>query len=336
MEDHIVVWKIKLTDRPNYRLEWLDPDIGRRKTESAKTADADQAEKTRNDKEHELNHGIHRQKSKMSWETFRTYYEEEKLAGNREGTRRNAGYVFDSFEELAAPKTLGKITERTVSLYAKALRETGASVATIHGNLAYLRAALRWAAKQKFIHEVPGFSMPKLPKKRFIRKIVAEQFEKMFSKASGPYWKAFVATAWYTGMRRNELLDLTWDDLEKPHIEFKTGKILLPAAYAKSVEDQWIPIQPELAAILQDMPGKAGQVFPFRSPSETSTSFRKLADSAGLKITLHDMRRSFGSRYAAVVPAHVFQELIRHSSIDTTLRFYTNLDDQLGAAILKA
>jgi integrase len=55
-----------------------------------------------------------------------------------------------------------------------------------------------------------------------------------------------------------------------------------------------------------------------------------------VRISLHDLRRSFGSRYAAVVPAPVLQRLMRHADIKTTLAFYTNVDDVLEDAILKA
>jgi hypothetical protein len=86
-------------------LQWLDADTGQRKSQSADTADPDVAETKRADKEYELNHGLHREHSKMAWEKFRELYEEEKLAGAREATRAKAGYVFDSFEELAHPRT---------------------------------------------------------------------------------------------------------------------------------------------------------------------------------------------------------------------------------------
>lgn len=72
------------------------------------------------------------------------------------------------------------------------------------------------------------------------------------------------------------------------------------------------------------------------SPREVSRKFTKLAKQAGLKITLHDLRWSFGSRYAPHVQAPVLQRLMRHADIKTTLAFYTNLDDVLDEAILKA
>jgi hypothetical protein len=161
----------------------VDPETGLRKGKSAKTADPGEAEKAQADLEYELNHGLAHEPSKMTWETFRQLYEEEKLASRREATRKKAGYVFDAFEELAHPRTLGVISERTFSKYAVALREKGHKPATIQGHLAYLKAAMRWAVDQKFLPAVPKFVMPKVPKKKAIRKIVAEEFERLAAKA---------------------------------------------------------------------------------------------------------------------------------------------------------
>jgi integrase len=335
-------------DRPNAKLQYIDPETGLERSKSAKTADPKDAEKARGEWEYELNHGLAQQTSKMTWEKFCELYESEKLAGVREATREKAGYVFDSFAELAHPRTLGTITERTLSQYAVRLREKEFKPATIQGHLAYLRAALRWAADQRLIPAAPKVVMPKVSKKRIIRKIVAEEFERLLAphKEEGkeeptpldPQWAAFIQTAWFTGMRRNEMLDLTWhSDGGTPWIDFKQGRIWIPAAYNKSDADQWLPLHPALAELLKPRQQPRGKVFRLSaSPREVSRKFTALAKRAGIKITLHDLRRSFGSRYASVVPAPVLQRLMRHADIKTTLTFYTDVDDVLDGAILKA
>jgi integrase len=337
-EERVRVWVQRFKGRRHLMLQWIDPDTGRRKSKSARTANQKEADRKRSDLEYELNHGLAAEPSKMPWERFRQLYEEEKLAGAREATRKKAGYVFDSFDELANPRALGVITERTISRYAVRLREKGRKPATIQGHLAYLRAALRWAADQKLIPAAPKVVMPKLPRKKIIRKIVAEEFERLLAVAPDDCWAAFVQTAWYTGMRRNEMLDLTWHgDGGTPWVDFDRGRIWIPAAYNKSDADQWLPLHPDLSAVLKARRRARGRLFPLSaSPREVSRKFTRLARKAGLKITLHDLRRSFGSRYASVVPAPVLQRLMRHADIKTTLAYYTDVDDVLDEAIRKA
>jgi integrase len=338
-ERRVTVYLLRPKDRPTFQLQWIDPVTGRRKTRSAGTTDAERAEQARVDLEYEVNHGLVAEPSKMPWASFRELYEREQLAGLRGGTRSKAATVFDAFEvSIGDRKKLGDITERTVSQHAARLRERGFKAPTVHGHLAYLRAALEWAAAQKLIPDAPKVVMPKLPRKRKIRKIVAEEFERLVSVAPDETWRSFICVAWYTGMRRCEVLDLHWEgDAGMPWVDFDRGKVWIPAEYNKSDADQWIPLHPALAEILQPLRQPRGRLFSIsRWPQQVSRRFGALARKAGLKISLHDLRRSFGSRYAAVVPAQVLQRLMRHANIRTTLDYYTDLDDALDEAIRKA
>ncbi len=46
----------------------------------------------------------------------------------------------------------------------------------------------------------------------------------------------------------------------------------------------------------------------------------------GKHATAHDLRRSFGTRWAPLVKPATLQLLMRHKSIETTLRYYVSLD----------
>jgi integrase len=343
-ETRIKVWLLKPNDRPFYKLEWVEPGTSKHKSKSTKTADETKANEMRHDLEAALNDGRYQEKSRMPWERFRTKYLDECLVHKRENTRKKAGSVFDRFEELINPQKMGEITETTISAYSKKLRDEGKEPATIHGHLAYLRAALRWAVKKGIIPKCPHIDMPPLPDKEVIRKIVAEEFERLILKAPTEYWRVFCSVAWFTGMRRNEMLALTWDDRSKPCIDLTAKRIHIPAAYNKNKKYQWLPLHPELIDILTGLRARlaekgkdaTGTIFPFHYlPQETSRKFTAIARSAGLKISLHDLRRSFASRYASEVPAPVLQRLMRHASIQTTLKYYTDIDSALESAILK-
>src|SRR5262249_31090084 len=65
-----------------------------------------------------------------------------------------------------------------------------------------------------------------------------------------------------------------------------------------------------------------------------SALVRKLAQAAGVKLTMKSLRRGFGCRYAGRVPAQVLQKLMRHASIKTTMDYYANVDDAAMEAVL--
>jgi integrase len=48
----------------------------------------------------------------------------------------------------------------------------------------------------------------------------------------------------------------------------------------------------------------------------------------------HDLRRSFGERWAARVMPQVLMELMRHESMDTTLRYYVGRNAQQTTSVL--
>jgi integrase len=48
----------------------------------------------------------------------------------------------------------------------------------------------------------------------------------------------------------------------------------------------------------------------------------------------HDLRRSFGLRWASRVMPQILMELMRHESIDTTMKYYVGRNAQTTAAVL--
>ncbi len=63
---------------------------------------------------------------------------------------------------------------------------------------------------------------------------------------------------------------------------------------------------------------------------------RVIVDQAKDKpATAHDLRRSFGQRWAALVMPQVLMELMRHESIDTTLKYYVGRNAQRTAKVLR-
>ena len=58
-------------------------------------------------------------------------------------------------------------------------------------------------------------------------------------------------------------------------------------------------------------------------------------DAAKMKFaTAHDLRRSFGSRWAKRVTLAILKRLMRHEDVKTTLKYYVDLDSDDIAAEL--
>jgi integrase len=347
-EERVTVWVQRFKDRKHLMLQWIDPDTGKRKSRSAETDDPDAAETARADLEYELNHGKYQEASRMTWERFRELFEEEYVAGKRPNTRENYEDTLDLFERLCQPARLRSITERTLSRFVAAMREAplkgnkvGMAPSTMRVRLQYLRTALRWAVSQKMLPECPKFPSVKVPRKR-PQPVPVEAFERMLSKAPDEMMRAYLLTGWLAGLRLSEAYALEWEPTEAaPYLDLARDRIVLPAEFAKSVEDQWVPIDPELRRVLAALSRAGAKVFRFvrkdgQAINIKSLSWRvvDLAKAAGVKLTMHTLRKGFGCRYAGKVPAQVLQRLMRHADIKTTMGYYANVDEAVMEAVL--
>lgn len=334
----ITVYLLDPSDRPYYQAQWVLPGTTRRKSKSLKTKDPVKAEQMRADLEYELNNGLVASKNNMTWTEFTEKYLEDRYADRSAQSQTKIRSLFSKFASLNRPKLLLDVTEEMIAEYARHLRRKKFKATTIQTHLAHLSSAMRWAQRNRLINQAPNVEPVSVPKKRSVRSLDAEEFAKL--KQSLPAdWQVFACAAWLTGMRRNELFYLEWSqgDGSRPYIDWKRNRIEIPAEANKSGQDQWVPIHPDLKLLLWESRKEKGRIFTLsESPREVSRKFSRLAQSAGVKATLHDLRRSFGTRYARVVPAQVLQKLMRHADIKTTLEFYVDLDSALEEAILKA
>jgi integrase len=365
-KDRIKVWVQSFKDRPYPMLQWNDPDSGKRKSISAGTADAKEIERKRADKEYELNNGLHVEKSKMTWAKFRELFEAEYLPGLRERSREKYGTVLDVLEDEGLPKTIGEISERTISKLVSNLRcrkvmvrnrstagakptkeskvkRVGLAPATIRNYLVTLHKALAWGYEQRLLQAVPRFPKIKVPRKK-PQPVPTESFERLLLVAPNETWKGYLQCCWWAGLRLSEAWKLRWGQSSRfPYLDLQAGRIILPAEFAKSGEDQWVPIHPKLREVFEGLPRTGNEVFPLRTMSGRpmtragiSSFVCQLAKRAGVRLSMHKLRKGFGCRVASTLGkgnAPVLHQLMRHSSMQITMDYYANVDDVLSQAI---
>ncbi len=351
-EKRIAVWVQKFKDRESPVLQWFDPDTGARRSKSSGATNEQDIERARADLEYELNHGQHQHASKLQWSRFRTMFEDEFVAGKRDRTQEKYKTVFDVFEMIINPDRLRTINERTLSAFVKGMRERkkkngkiGLAPHTIRGYLRSIRTAIAWAVEQKLMPQMPRFPAVKVPKLK-PQPIPAESWERLLGKAPDDGWKAFLMCGWWAGLRLLEAYRLRWEQSDRlPWIDFEGNRIVLPAAFAKADADQWVPMHPVLRQTLAALPRtNAANVFRFTSRkgnkplSRCGVTNRVLlfAKQAGVKLSMHRLRKGFGCRIAQQLGkgnAPILHTLMRHSSMQITMDYYANVDSSLQQAI---
>jgi integrase len=351
VEKRITVWVQRRKDRLLFSLEWIDPETGRRKSKSAGTDDLKEAEQKRGDLEADLNNGRYQEVSKLAWDRFRQIFQDEYLPGLRERTREKYNTVLDVFEDIINPDRLRSISERTISAFVRGLRErkrprgkVGLAPMSIKNYLISLKTSLSRAVEQKLLSSLPKFPTIHVPKKK-PQPVPAESFERLLAKATDDLWHAYLLCGWWGGLRLSEVLFLEWEPSEEqPWVDLPNNRIVLPAVFAKSAQDQWVPLYPVLREALEKLPRNSRRVFPFRSQRTGGPLTRNgvtnrvltMAKQAGVKLSMHRLRKGFGCRAAKMLGkggAAMLHELMRHSSMQVTMDYYASVDDALQDAI---
>ena len=365
--NEITVHVVKYPKRPNLVMRYVDPMTGKQKTKSAGTPRRREAEKVAAKWEAELREGRYNEPSKVTWADFREKYEDEVLSGLAENTYKKVIGVFNMIEDVLSPKRLYDLTAQRLSYWQSELRKGGRAEDTIKGHTAHLVSALRRAVDWGMLPELPKVTVPHRAKKVSLMKgrpLAGEEFERMLSKtvsvvgeAAALSWLYYLRGLWLSGLRLEESLDLYWDRDDRLSVDLsgKLPMLRITGEFEKGHKDRLLPMAPEFAEFLLQTPEhlRKGRVFdPMarKRRAEHLTASRvgrlvtAIGKAAGVVVkregdkvkyaSAQDLRRSFGERWAPRVMPQVLKELMRHESIETTLKYYVGSNAQATADIL--
>ena len=355
MNEDFRVHVVECSDRKYLYMRYIDPITGKPVRRSAKTANRREAEKLAAKWEDDLQKGRYSPSSKILWEDFREQYEEEKLSTLAENTQQSGASAMNHLERVINPKRLANLTSATLSRFQAKLRKEGMKDTSLDAHLGHLRSALSWAVLMGFLPKLPEMHRPKRVKGRKLmrgRPITTEEFERMLEavpkvRRSDPEpWQRYLTGLWLSGLRLEESLVVSWDD-DAPFMVDLTGRHPRFRIYAeaeKGHEDRLLPMTPDFAEFVLQTPPEAreGRVFDLMgiftgkpiSPKRVCRIVSDIGRKAGVVVnkadgkfaSAHDLRRSFGTRWAPQVKPITLQLLMRHQSIETTLKYYVDAD----------
>jgi len=341
-------------DRDNYQMYYVDPLTGQDVTRSARTTSVREAERAAAKWEAELEEQGTVSRV-MAWEEFRIHYESTHLAGKAQRTRESAASAMNWLERtLGNVRQIGMIDSMTIAKMVGQWRRDGMRDSTIGAHLGHLRTAFGWAYKMQLIQKRPIFPVPKLTGRLMKgRPISGKECRKLLrtARAERPsdwrQWVRFIHGLWLSGLRLEEAINLSWD--EPPLLVDLTGgkypRLVIRAPGQKSRRDELVPLAPDFATWLRRTPAaeRHGRVLPIFSTwgkdrpvnaasrigrvlSEIGAASEIIVNDEGKHVSAHDLRRSFGTRWAARVKPLALKRLMRHVAIETTLRYYVDQD----------
>lgn len=219
-------------------------------------------------------------------------------------------------EQKQAESEDGRIGPRTINQY----HET-------------LRAFCKWAVKRKRLAVNPLAGMEQLDETADVRRerraLTAEQLAGLLAVIPEPH-KTLYRFILSTGLRRQEAADLKWADVR---LNAPMPFLALRAAATKARRADELPVRADLAAMLKDLRGEAGddeRVFPDTPTMDQHRTWLTEAgidwkDSDGRRADFHALRHTYGTLLskAGVMPREAMA-LMRHTDMKQTMRTYTD------------
>lgn len=367
MANEITITVYKPGGRKFFYAQWVDPVTGKKMTRSTGKERKKDADRVAGELLLQLREERLDVRRKMPWAEFRERYESDVVASQAAKTAATVTTTFNSLERLINPQSIQVLDANQISNFQRLLRNEEKSEATIKSYLTHLKAALNWAVRMKFIRTAPAFTMPKRVTKMKGRPITTEEFERILCKVEDVVgkecedsWKFLLKGLWASGLRLGEALQLSWKETAKFAIDLsgKRPMFRIAATAEKGKKNRLLPMAPEFAEMLSAIPNSEQIEFVFAPKAQRGGSVIRRVDTvssiiveigqkAGVKVneksknktkyaSAHDLRRSFGFRWAMRVMPPVLMQLMRHESIQTTQEFYVGRNAEAAADIVWA
>ncbi len=132
---------------------------------------------------------------------------------------------------------------------------------TVHGYIASVVAALKWAYELRWLTEPPNVKKIKTSKKAMSGRPISEvEFRRMLDSTpevvgaeAAASWQFILTGLWNSALRINELMHLSWNLPGTIRPIWAAGKnpvLEIPASMQKNDKDQTIPLLPWFEAVL--------------------------------------------------------------------------------------
>lgn len=151
---------------------------------------------------------------------------------------------------------------------------------------------------------------------------IARMFEYLDSGTEWANDTALIKFAFFTGLRKSELFNLTWDN-----VDIDNKRIFLYDT--KGGKNQAIIITDNAVQVLLDIKDTCSDitfVFPSKlggKRNDVKLLWSRIKKAANIRPTIrfHDIRHTFGTLATATIPVKVVQKMMTHKDIKTTLRY---------------
>lgn len=230
---------------------------------------------------------------------------------------------------------IADITPGKIAAYKQ---ERKVSDSTLNKELGLLRTAIRYC-QNELGWDIPEVTKGRIPRENRgrIRWITQNDAVRLINAVSNraPYLRSFITLALHTGLRKGELLNLTWS-----RVDLFNRMIHFDPPDHKSKTFATVPLNDTAYTLLTDLMKQANGRYVFHRKNgariaDIKKGFKAACDKAGIEnFRPHDLRHTCASWLVqAGVPIVTVSEIMRHSDISTTMRYAHLAPKDLAAGV---
>jgi integrase len=271
-----------------------------------------------------------------------TYFEQERIRQIRfeqmvkrylaQYEKQRDGHTVKQLMKYFSGMTIGEITTPVVNDY-RIMRLEVVKPATVYQELALLRRMFNVAIREwEWLRDNPVSRLSFAVGNRNARDrwLTGEEEQKLLKHATNPWWlRPLLITALHSGMRKGEILNLKWAD-----VDFKRRCITVQKS--KNKTKRTIPLSNTLHSTLKEMKIRdiSGRVFPI-SDRSLRAAFGKTLEKSGIEdFRFHDLRHTFATRLVQNgVDLYKVKELLGHKTIAMTMRYAHHCPETLRSSV---
>lgn len=292
----------------------------------------------------------------------------------RESTRREYKGAMDDFVKIVGNLDYQRVTFKDAELYRQACLDRGNSPATVAKKLREIKCVFGTAVRRRLLDENPleYIKMPKYPVNE-IRRYSDQECERLVKAAhdftqesnerTRPKWDLMIVVALSTALRRGELLNCTWGDIDFGEQTIRVSPKSDTAGTwewrIKDTDRRTLPLTDELTGLLVDHHGTQPEGYPyvFVPPARYDFIQRELRaknrwtySDSRLKVVnnfkrdfdmilarasvkegeFHDLRRTaICNWFEEGMSEYDVMKLAGHADFKTTHKFYLRVRDDL-------
>jgi len=291
-------------------------------------------EKTR--KEFNNEHGIKRKEQKIKFFEFAEMYLKNYAKVNKRSWKDDEYRIEANMNPFFGNYELQNITPLLIEKYRVKRLETGVAKSTVNREITIMKKmfnlAIDWnLTNVNNVLKVKLFSEKDTQKER----ILTEEEEFKLLAESPDYLKPILITALNTGMRKGEILNLKWNQVD-------FNKRTVRVEHTKGGRNRIIPINDPLYQLLmkaKDLNGKNTYIFPNPKTglpfTDVKKSFKNSCKRAGIDdLRFHDLRHTCATRLIeSGTDIITIRDILGHFSVRVTQRYTHSNQNQKKEAV---